>query len=110
MTAGKRDDGLVRGFVPLDGRIGFCFEVLTREQAVEHPHAVKVEGVLVGPKVLKKLGQGFARRKSPKFFFPFCDLGPNLFVGSKRMLKSRTYVASIDTCDYGRVRFLTDLC
>jgi len=40
--------------VPLDGRIGFCFQVLTREQAVKHPHAVKVESVLVGPEVLKK--------------------------------------------------------
>ena len=55
MTAGEGDDGLVRGFVPLDGRIGFCFEVLTREQAVEHSHAVKVESILVRPEVLKKI-------------------------------------------------------
>ena len=54
MAAGKGDDGLVRGFVPLDGRIGFCFQVLTREQAVEHSHTVEVKSVLVGPEVLKK--------------------------------------------------------
>jgi len=41
--------------VPLDGRIGFRFQVLTREQAVKHPHAVKVESVLVRPEMLKKL-------------------------------------------------------
>lgn len=54
MTAGEGDDGLVRGFVPLDGRIGFCLQVLTRKQAVKHPHAVKVESILVRPEVLKK--------------------------------------------------------
>lgn len=41
--------------MPLDGGIGFCFQVLTREQAVKHPHAVKVESVLVRPEMLKKL-------------------------------------------------------
>ena len=55
MAAGKGDDGLIGGFVPLDGRVGFCFQVLTREQAVKHPHTVEVESVLVGPEVLKKL-------------------------------------------------------
>ena len=110
VTAREGDDGLVRGFVPLDGRIGFCFEVLTCEQAVKYPHAVKVESVLVGSEVLKKLRQGFARSKSPKFLFPFRNLSPNLFVGSERMLKSRAYVASVDTCDHGCIRFLTDLC
>ena len=55
MATGKTDDGLVGRFEPLDRGIGFCFEFLTREQGVEHPHAVKVESILVGPEVLKKL-------------------------------------------------------
>lgn len=54
MAAREGDDGLVGGFVPLDGGVGFCFQVLTCEQAVKHPHAVKVESVLVRPEVLKK--------------------------------------------------------
>ena len=54
MAAREGDDGMVRGFVPLDGRIGFSFQVLTCEQAVKYPHAVKVESVLVGPEMLKK--------------------------------------------------------
>ena len=55
MATGEGDDGLVGRFEPLDRGIGFCFEFLTREKGVEHPHAVKVESILVGPKVLKKL-------------------------------------------------------
>ena len=55
MATGKTDDGLVGRFEPLDRGIGFCFEFLTREQGVEHSHAVKVERILVRPEVLKKL-------------------------------------------------------
>ncbi len=54
MATGKTDDGLVGWFEPLDRGIGFCLQVLTRKQAVKHPHAVKVESVLVRPEVLKK--------------------------------------------------------
>ena len=109
MTAGEGDDGLVGRFEPLDRGIGFCFEFLTREQGVEHSYPVEVKSVLVGPEVLKKLRQGFAGSKSPKFFFPFRHLSPNLFVRSERMLKTRTDVASINTGHHGRIRFLSYL-
>ena len=55
MATGKTDDGLVGRFEPLDRGIGFCFEVLTREQGVEHSYPVEVKSVLVGPEVLEKL-------------------------------------------------------
>ena len=110
MAAGKGDDGLIGGFVPLDGGKSFGAKILACQKGVQNSHTVEVKSVLVGPEVLKKLRQGFAGCKSPKFFFPFRNLGPNLFVSSERMLKSRAYVASVDTCDHGCVRFLTNLC
>ena len=55
MAAGKGDDGLIGGFVPLDGGKSFGAKILACQKGVQNSHTVEVESVLVGPEVLKKL-------------------------------------------------------
>lgn len=55
VAAGKGDDGLIGGFVPLDGGKSFGAKILACQKGVQNSHTVEVKSVLVGPEVLKKL-------------------------------------------------------
>ena len=55
MAAGKGDDGLIGGFVPLVGGESCGAKIFACQEGVQNSHTVKVESVLVGPEVLKKL-------------------------------------------------------
>ena len=55
VAAGKGDDGLIGGFVPLDGGKSFGAKIFACQEGVQNSHTVEVESVLVGPEVLKKL-------------------------------------------------------
>jgi len=54
VAAGKSDDGLIGGFVPLDGRKSFGAKISACQKGVQNSHTVEVKSVLVGPEVLKK--------------------------------------------------------
>ena len=94
--------------MPLDSRIGFGAKVLTSEKSMKNSDAVEVKPVPIRPQMLKKTGKRFGGSKGPKLFFPFRDLGPNLFVGSERMLKSRADVASVDAGDDRSIRVMRE--
>ena len=70
MTAGEGDEGLVGGFVPLDGGPDLGLEFLAMEKRVEDAHTVEIEAVGVGGKVLEKIGQSVGRGEGPEVFFP----------------------------------------
>ncbi len=70
MATGKADDGLIGGFVPLDGGLGFGSEILACEEGVENSDSIEIVVILVGAKMLKKLGEFFARGQGPQFLFP----------------------------------------
>ena len=55
VAAGKGDDGLIGGFVPLDGGKSFGAKIFACQEGVQNSHTVEVKSVLVGPEVLKKL-------------------------------------------------------
>lgn len=59
MATGKADDGLIGGFVPLDGGFGFGLEILAREEGVENSDSIEIVVILVGAEMLKKLGEFF---------------------------------------------------
>lgn len=96
MTAGERDDGLVGGFVPLHGRVGFCAKFSTGHQGVQDAHPVKVKAVLIGGEVLEKRLHGFTGGQGPKFFLPRGHLATDFGVGSERVLEARANMTSID--------------
>lgn len=54
MAAGKGNDGLIGGFVPLDGGKSFGAKILACQKGMQNSHTVEVKSVLVGPEVLKK--------------------------------------------------------
>jgi len=65
MAAGKTDHRLVRGFVPLDGGMGFCAKVFTGKERVEDSNSVEIKPILVFAEVLEKLGEFFGRGETP---------------------------------------------
>jgi hypothetical protein len=46
-AAGKADDGLIGGFVPLDGGFGFGSGILACEEGVENSDSIEVKLILV---------------------------------------------------------------
>ena len=70
MATRKADDGLIGGFVPLDGGFGFGPEILACEEGVENSDAIEIVVILVGAEMVKKLGEFFARGQGPQFLFP----------------------------------------
>lgn len=65
MAAGKTDHRLVRGLVPLDGRMGFGAEVLTGKERVEDSDSVEVKPILVFAEVLEKIREFFGGGEAP---------------------------------------------
>jgi len=70
VAAGKADDGLIGGFVPLDGGLGFRSEILACEEGVENSDSIEIVVILVGAEMLKKLVEFFTRGQCPEFLFP----------------------------------------
>ena len=90
--------------------MGFGAKVLTGEEGVKNADSIEVKLVLIRAQVPEKFGECFGGGKGPQLFFPSRDLSLNFFVCGKGVLKARTDMASVDTCDHGCIRFLTDLC
>ena len=65
MAAGKTNHRLVRGFVPLDGGVGFGAKVFTGKERVENSDSVEVKSILVFSEVLEKLGEFFGGDEAP---------------------------------------------
>ena len=65
MAAGKTDHRLVRGFVPLDGGMGFCAKVFTGKERVEDSNSIEIKPILVFAEVLEKLGEFFGGGETP---------------------------------------------
>ena len=70
MASGKTDYRLVRGFVPLDGGMGFCAKVFTGKERVEDSNSIEIKPILVFAEVLEKLGEFFGGGETPQFFLP----------------------------------------
>jgi hypothetical protein len=54
MTSRKRDDGLIRGLVPLGGRLSLGAEVFSCQQCVKDADTIEVKAVVIGGKMLEK--------------------------------------------------------
>jgi hypothetical protein len=65
MASGKTDYRLVRGFVPLDGGMGFCAKVFTDKERVEDSNSIEIKPILVFAEVLEKLGEFFGGGETP---------------------------------------------
>jgi len=60
VATGKANDGLIGGFVPLDGGGGFGSEILACEEGVENSDSIEIVVIVVGTEMLKKLRESFA--------------------------------------------------
>jgi len=65
MAAGKTNHRLVRGFVPLDGGVGFGAKVFTGKERVEDSNSIEIKPILVFTEVLEKLGEFFGGGETP---------------------------------------------
>ena len=68
MAAGKGDDGLIGGFVPLDGGKSFGAKILACQKGVQNSHTVEVKSVLLAPRCAKNSGRVLLDAKVQSFF------------------------------------------
>ena len=106
MSAGKGDDGLVGGFVPLDGGLGFGTKLLPRHQGVKDADPVEIKSVLVGGEMLEEGFQGLTGGEGPKLLFPGRHPGADLGIGRKGVLEAGPDMTPVDAGDPGGVGIL----
>ena len=103
MAAREGDEGLVRGVVPVDGRLDLSPEISAGEKGVEDPHAVKVEPVGVRAEMLEEVRQGFGGGDAPEMFFPKGDQSADFFISLEGVLEAGADVATVNTGNPGDV-------
>ena len=106
VAAGKGDEGLVGGVVPVDGGLDLGLEIAAGEEGVEDADPVEVEAVGVGREVLEEVGEGFRGGKAPEMLFPRRDEATDFFIGFEGVLEAGADVATVDAGDPGGIRIV----